>query len=761
MGRLTIFNHWIFNKDKKPLYEKDGNILTGDINTLAKPDGQPAKLRKSPTGWRNVEIGYARNNKYLGLFRDFAISLFFVEDAAKIIKDTLWRVGFEAQLFYGLAKLDQYSFPPVYSPYYLGEIDLSKFRQTREGIEITVVEGGPIKLMKAFEATNYQIPVFADPEAVTVYLDGLPFNNKVEWTIYPQLIYQRNFDQHVDLGAGLILQEGSSQGILVSDVESRTASEYPGNQYLIKSINKFITLDITGVLQIGFATTDHIKIILERLNDDVVDEVIIYEGDHSTDDNITIDISETIDLIPGDSLGLRAVIDDEVIKTPFFFVKEVSTIRMEYEVTFDPTLCKALLPKRLAEKLVEKFTNGRYSLSSQFLDAMENVVYTSGMAIRNFTDEKSMIKISWNDFYKSLMRFAVMLGTRKDQIIIEGMATAFDPTIICDLGVVSNLVITQAADMTHNTISTGYRNQTYDNVNGLDEFNVTQQWTTPITKVVSELDLTSPVRADMYGIELTRLNLYGKDTTDSSSDNDTFFLSVIKGATIVYYNGPFEVTGTDTIKIPRDLASMTGQTITVEGLGTYIVVNTSYLVVGYTLLTVSGVIANGNYVGSIQYDDPDVYRLYRPAYSAITGVLHPTRAFNTELSPKRGLLNNARLIRSFVEDPAAIIKFQTGDKNSELSTTLAGVTITEKEDIVNHDLGDPFYLPYYFEFDTEMPINYKTIIETNPYGTIKFSDENGNVFYGYMWDGDVKPATNDRQKWKLLCSPLTDKTLLI
>lgn len=761
MSRYTIFQHWIF-KDKKPLYEKDGSILMGDMNTLAKPDGQLAKLRKSPTTWRNITVKYGRSNKYLGLFRDFTDKLTFVQDGAKIIKDALWRIGFEASLIYGLGRWDQYVFPPKYDAYYSGEIDLTKIRQTRESIEVTVVEGGPAKYLKAFEGTTYEIPVYLDPEAVTVYLDGLPFTNKIVWKIYDD----QDFDGSAvfQLGMGITVQEGTTQGILTHDQQYQVGlSAQPNNDYYLGSLTKNLTAKHTGSITVYMGTSIDLPLIVRKVKivDGVATTVTNYDlsvgvlsvGNHVIDMNIDVPMSA------GEYLYLHVRGDAGSPGTDFNIVS--GTLTVNYDVTFDPTFCKALKPRRLAEKLVEKMTSGKHTLTSDFLDALDKVVYTSGMAIRNFTDEKSVIKISFNDFYQSLRRFAVRLGVKNDIITIEAMATAFNSTVIANLGTVANFTITVANDMIYNTIKNGYQDQNYDSVNGLDEFNVGQQWTTPIVKEIKELDLVSPVRADMYGIELTRLNLSGKDTTDSSADNDTFFLSVEKGATIVYYNGPFVVSGGNTIEIPGDHAILTGNDITIPGLGTFTVTGTSFLVVGHTLLTVSTAITNGSYNTSISYDNTEVYKLYRPTYDSITGLLHPAQAFNVELSPKRGLLNNGAFIRSFVEDPAALIKFQTGDKNSELSTELAGVTITEKEDIQVSDLPDPLYLPYYFEMDTEVPVNYKTIIEANPYGTIEFNDEKGNPFFMFMWDGDIKLGTNERQRWKGLCSPRTNKLLLI
>jgi hypothetical protein len=357
----------------------------------------------------------------------------------------------------------------------------------------------------------------------------------------------------------------------------------------------------------------------------------------------------------------------------------------------------------------------------------------------------------------------VMYGINENQnIFIEKLDYAFRQQVAFDLGEVDNLEIQPAEPYIYNTIKTGYRNQTYDKVNGLDEFNVTQQWQTDIKRVSKELDLTSPVRADMYGIELTRIELYGKKTTDSSSDNDTFMLDCVKGGQIILYDGPFQVESGNRIVLPGVLQFLTGQGFTITGgslAGVYTVNNTSYLIDGFTTYFVDQTISAGQYTGQFSYYSDVLWTLNRPDYDSITGVLHPETAFNVELSPKRGLLNNAALIHSFCEDESGTIKFTAGDKNSELSTELAGVVITEKENLSVGSLADRLYLPYFLSFTAEVPSDFVVKMNSDPYGEIAFTYR-GIRFFGFVEDADVRPQQVDKAKFKLLASPKCDLTKL-
>ena len=74
-------------------------------------------------------------------------------------------------------------------------------------------------------------------------------------------------------------------------------------------------------------------------------------------------------------------------------------------------------------------------------------------------------------------------------------------------------------------VNVGYDKQDYDSVNGRDEFNFTNQYTTGMLNTENSLDLISPYRADSFGIEFLA-EKRGEDTTDSESDNDLFFAGV-------------------------------------------------------------------------------------------------------------------------------------------------------------------------------------------------------------------------------------------
>ena len=73
------------------------------------------------------------------------------------------------------------------------------------------------------------------------------------------------------------------------------------------------------------------------------------------------------------------------------------------------------------------------------------------------------------------------------------------------------------------SVTAGYDKKDYDSINGRDEFNFNNTYSTGCAVTDKKLSLISKYRADCYGIEFAVQSM-GNDTTDTSSDNDVFFI---------------------------------------------------------------------------------------------------------------------------------------------------------------------------------------------------------------------------------------------
>ncbi len=85
----------------------------------------------------------------------------------------------------------------------------------------------------------------------------------------------------------------------------------------------------------------------------------------------------------------------------------------------------------------------------------------------------------------------------------------------------------------YSSVTIGYDKKDYESINGRDEFNFCNTYSTGCTSFEKELTLKSKFRADCYGIEFATQKR-GKDTTDSTSDKDVFFvLCMLDGTNLI------------------------------------------------------------------------------------------------------------------------------------------------------------------------------------------------------------------------------------
>jgi hypothetical protein len=154
----------------------------------------------------------------------------------------------------------------------------------------------------------------------------------------------------------------------------------------------------------------------------------------------------------------------------------------------------------------------------------------------------------------------------------------------------------------------------------------------------------------------------------------------------------------------------------------------------------------------------DYYSLRREV-GIITGVPDPDSVFNVSLSPKRILLAWQRYINSmFYKLEGQKLKFQTTEKNADFTTTIAGITIQENSDLTI--TTDRLFLPFYFDFDTQVPVDLVSIMEQTPNRAFTFTWL-GSMFTGFLMKAGIAPNTNKEQAFKLLAAPSNDMTKLI
>lgn len=629
-------------------------------NGVVEPSSTPVPLLVTPDGWQDKSIKYARNLKSSALWRTFTTPLKFVKQGALIVRHFLYTKGTEAKIDLLIHRLDKrYAGGWVHRFFYKGELDLSQAEDSDTDITVNIMEGGLSKLLKANENTQYEIDIDV-PEAVTVKMDGLFLHEKQNFVIPGGIPFTGD---HI-LYVSFVNKEGNAFGVVPFTVNGKSGTpnvETSPDYFLASTVESIGNATLAG--SVKFSTSNHggpfSYTLIMRYSSGLIVQLATISGS-ATGQTYTLPFIQNIDLLDGEEYFLYAVSAGSTINY------EDSEFNVSFKSRYKTTYIKALRPAYVAQKLLDKITGGGYTFTSTYLTTVwENLLVISGDGIRAYDSEGNLkltfpapkIKISWSDFFDSYnVPCNLCYGIGNGQLYVEQKAHAFQSTIQQAVGEVKDLVVSTAKDFQYNAVSIGYPNTDTEDVNGRDEFNVTQRYTSPITRVNKVFDLVSKIRASMYEIELTRINLDGRDTTDDNNDTRLFFLHVEKTATAGTGTEPASY-----FKLFRD-----------------------------TYDNITGIL------------DP---------VSAFNIELHP------ELCLKR---HGNFLHGIFYWQDAGTLDYQTSDKNGNMVVTKDGELYIGNKNIGIGSLEPALFVPLNFKYESPMPYDTVDTMDAGPDGTFTF-----------------------------------------
>lgn len=394
----------------------------------------------------------------------------------------------------------------------------------------------------------------------------------------------------------------------------------------------------------------------------------------------------------------------------FMIPVEDCEIEFNYRASVPASIVKGYRYIDFITKFVDKMTDGAFTIQSSFLrDDFNNVrraqnfdskprdvFVCSGDSLRGLSSAK--ITTTWDNILKDLWSlYGVIPSYRGNTIILEDMRTMLSNTVVFRTKSINNLNISAFREKVFNQVKVGQTASDTNNVVGRNEFN------TQITFVVENntlaegvLDLSSPFRRDVYGIESARADGFNRDKLDGQFDKDIFLIEVSSA---------------------------------LNAWGRF----TPYRVLGH----ISGV------------DDPNgVYNIPLSPKRCLMRNLRYIRSFfssgmlnyvSTQKNPD--LISNIRVPYNAIGN---II--ETADINLSLGTS-------------NGNGLTPLFKPFVVEFDTDTDYNLVELTENNLNGLVEF-EHNGLVFQGYILDIGVKPATRDTYRFRLLMRNSTDITKL-
>lgn len=706
-----------------------------DGSNVVQTSFTPTELPQAPRGWEGQTLNWERGFEWYGVFTNYSNPLQFVNDGARVLKNIYYNTGIEGNCQLYIEKHTNEVSTWGYEEYYKGDIDFSRFKDMKDYVEISITESGFLAKLKANETTNREIEVTDNADVIWVKMDGIELKHRTNWTnldnevVKDDLVLSFKVPSLViygtPTGVSFNLVPQDQLMLLVGDVVNMYVNSGSVSQdvemvcdynYNVSSVTSFgyfgllyAILSPTSPSAISASTTYWIRQATVPLS---AGQSATYTGTDTQ--TITVPAGMAVRMVIGwfDNATFTTLNSSASVDVTALSGSISGSLVNIGETTYIP----ALRSTKVLETLCE-FIDADVNVSDTPASNNSGYVLTSGDALRNL--EGSIMKTSFSDYlnaHNCMFNSAFYFDKVANEVQFRYKYGVFDvDEAVMDLGEVNNIEVSPFIQEMFTKMRFGYPNNSYDDYNGKDEFNTENKFSTSIARVTNEKNLVSTYRADMYGIELTRINLTGKKEATEDSDNDIFWLHIDDSSP-------------------------------------------------------AGTVPAGN-----QGAGQDYYDLYRDSGLTITGVLSPSTAFNIDLSPKRRMYTWGYWIRSMVyPNLSQNLTFTSSAKTQENNVALEtddGVTVINEKtsEIISglpgtdYSLESPnryeIFYPLVFTIDVKIPSNIMELMN-NPHREFSFTYK-GNTYYGWLLQVSDEPTYTPKQTYKLIASTSNNLTTLI
>lgn len=503
-----------------------------------KRNSEKYECKYSPDEWNNNVLNWERSSNSEGLIVKYTTNFSFIKEDADYLRLCFKATGVFSEVKFIVERYDYSTFS--FEPYYSADIDFYSYEDTKNKVSVVTTEISYRASMEANLDTTYEIDL---PNAANfVRYDRIKLRNKNKLMVD---VDSSNIESLYFFYPSIfnVSDESILPTFAIQDIIEENKLELDKDMWFCKSlksvqVNMSIEYNVSIKIKSVLSKDTIISLVMYRGEDVKNAEKIVLESHEFTRggeeynysgerhwDNLIISRNECIYFViegrvPSFVTSIKTDIDNPVY------------INIEYNDRADSKKdIYGLRPIDLLKSLIEKATAGEYNqVKSNLLTIGEvsNMLITSGDLIRGI--EGAKIKTSLKDFFQA---FKSMFGASYTFKNINGVETLeveqvnyfYDRnTMITEVDDISDHSMKVKDNDVYNKLKIGYEDQTYDEVNGKKEFNTTVEFSINSKHNGKELNLISPYRADMYGIEFTIVDYEQQETTDSDNDNDVFII---------------------------------------------------------------------------------------------------------------------------------------------------------------------------------------------------------------------------------------------
>lgn len=420
-------------------------------------------------------------------------------------------------------------------------LDFTTFTYNSRTCEINAIDDSLAALIKAKNGTQYEYSMDVLKESTLLRYDRLEMQNQVNW------MFAGDYGLRLE---GADPKKGENHiplYITTSEIQNKNVvevydAEIGGSGAFLKSL-KAVSVHLYAKFFVFFSFTSsqaEYTVKLKKVRSGG-SETVLFEKEcvHLTQVSIDMDIS----LNANEELHLVYVFDYEPSSHYYYGCSGDAPV-ITFKATDSSIDLHVVTPQKLLNRILKSMNGGQDGLTGTIeSDArLNNTVLVAAESIRGMKNAK--IYTSFNKFKEWMSAefgFVPVIGEKSVSFVHR--SSLFTDETVKVLEDVTDFELSVDAGKIYSRVNVGYDKVDYESVNGKDEFRFTQQYTTGVNVVDGSLDLTSPYRADAYGMEFLAAKR-GEDTTDSESDNDVFMVGVTLNGSVYTLDRSVSIEGT-------------------------------------------------------------------------------------------------------------------------------------------------------------------------------------------------------------------------
>jgi len=517
---------------------------------------------EEPSSWQDDEKEIIRSDKWFGITKNLSNNLEYYGNAFDYIKSNYDIRGIKMNI--RLDKEERNGLTDEWELSYTGYLDGATYKQDKNYIRIKFNESQFFKNIESRMKDKFELERLDDLKGNAIpaltyknlSLQGrdifresllnnpIPYFNKYKnRSVYLYNAFHFTFD--------LIYRSDENVSAPVPTVNSVTgevaqeANEVVNGVYTGMNIGQAFYITADNENEITIKVTGEFD--FKRVNGDGSNNAVafnlvrwIYDEDNNFVSPIIYDLcpdfivnqGETVTKIIDQTFTFEKRINDSFFIYATYFIDVNETMYIEYRNAKilisendlgEVTNVDCLRMYDVLDRLFLIIT-GKQCFQSDLLNGYwKDLLMSNGFKIRKFTDKN--ITISLEEVLNCLMAIDdICLIIQKNTVRVEKKNYSFIPEEVIFLGEVNNIEREIVEKEHFSSIEIGYDfDGKYEEVNGLDEYNIKNTYSTCIDTTDNTLKAISKVRADAYGITLAQLKPFEKfPKLDTAYDKENF-----------------------------------------------------------------------------------------------------------------------------------------------------------------------------------------------------------------------------------------------